>query len=145
MTVAIVASCVTVERSIPWRQQGAPAPGAIDHIAQITALFLAAGVGAGTLAVAAAPEWTALLLFAHAFLWIVSCAVVREAEYRWTTLFALAGSATYLAAQQRAAHPDAGVTLIIAGAGVFLALLCAVWLFVPKRAPDDRARPIAGK
>lgn len=132
MAATLTVAAITVERFVPWRQRGGPAPGAIDHIAQIVALAVAGGIGAGTLALSSDPEWRAVLMFAHALLWIALCMFVCDVEYRWTALLILTGSAAWLAFQQRAAQPGSSITLLIACAGVFLAILIAVWVLVPK-------------
>ncbi|NUM53123.1 MAG: hypothetical protein HUU46_05715 [Candidatus Hydrogenedentes bacterium] len=145
MAAALIVTCVAVERCFPWRVQSELMRGTIDHLAQVVALLLAGAIGAGTLAIASDGEWRAVLLFAHAFLWIVLCIMVPEPEFRWTTLLLVIGSAAWLAIAQRAANPGASVTVLVACGGVFVAILCAVWFLFPRRHVHDGARLAAGK
>lgn len=145
MTAAIMVACVAVERCFPWRANEETQRGTIDHLAQVAALLLAGATGAGTLALASASEWRAVLLFAHAFLWIVLCTMLPESEYRWTTLLIVIGSVLWLALAHRAADPDANVTLLIACGGVLVAILCAVWVLFPQRSLRGPTRFAAGK
>ncbi|MDZ4857927.1 MAG: hypothetical protein SGI88_03015, partial [Candidatus Hydrogenedentes bacterium] len=133
MLLAQAAACIAVERSFFWRRESENPLGPTEHAAQVVALLIAGGLGAGTLSLATPPGWRTVLVFAHAFAWIGACVLLVDPQFRWTALLVLLASVTWLAYIQRSAVPGGSMVVLVATAAVLLAVLFAIWFILPHR------------